>query len=232
MSPFLKVLISVTMLALFATATVIAAGGNKAQIKVLGDFYDFGYVPMDYKVVHIYQVKNEGAAELNIDKAITNCDCSSAIVLNKTIAPDSTGRIKVIFDTKQYYGKNTRNVTVHSNDAANPTVVMNYSSDIGVIPREFHTEPQSLLFLPGHKPRDVKLFNLTGETVSYEIEMEIDSIFVLNETAGKIKKGSTASVKVTPADNLPRGTHYSNFTVSYKTDPETRVTVPVKIVRY
>jgi len=231
MKRLLKVLISTTMLALLAT-TSMSAAGNKAQIEVIGDFYDFGYVPMDYRLIHYFKVKNVGNAELNIQKAVSNCDCTSVIVLNKTLAPDSVGEIKVIFDTREYYGKNTREVTVHSNSTENPMVVMKYMSDIGVIPREFRTDPKSLFFLPGHQTKDVKLYNLTGEDLEYNIEIEIDSIYSINSPEGVIKKGGVALIEVTPGKDLPRGTHYSNFTVSYSTDPKTRVTVPVKIVRY
>ena len=232
MRSLIKIFLLAFTLVLSVTLTLLAAGNEPARIKILDSFYDFGHVPMDFKLVHHFQIKNEGASDLNIDKAISNCDCTTAIILNKTIPSDSIGEIRVVFDTREYYGKNTRNVTVHSNDAENPTVVLEYSSDIGIIPKEFRTEPQSLFFLPGHKSKDVKLFNFTSGGVEYDIEMERDSIFSINNMHGKIKKGESAMIEIAPRDGLPRGTHHSNFTVSYKSKEPTRITVPVKIVRY
>ena len=224
-----KVLLSAVLLALLTTLSIYAAG-NKAQIQVLGDFYDFGYVPMDYRLIHHFRVKNVGNSDLNIEKAVSNCDCTSVVIMKKILAPDSVGEIKVIFDTREYYGKNTRDITLHTNADKNPAVVMRYSSDIGVIPREFRTEPTSLFFLPGHQAKDLKLYNLTGESLEYSIEMEIDSIYSINSPKGIIKKGEAALIEVTPGKDLPRGTHYSNFTVSYNTEPETRLTIPVKML--
>jgi len=218
MRSLFKIFLMFLPFVLLVSPAIFAAGNQPARIKVIDSFYDFGHVPMDYKLVHHFRIKNEGASDLNIDKAISNCDCTTAIILNKTVPPDSIGEIKVVFDTREYYGSNTRNVTVYSNDIKNPTVVLKYSSDIGVIPREFRAEPQSLFFLPGHKSKDVKLFNSTDGDIEYDIEMEIDSIFSIGKTNGKIKKGEPAIIKITPRDDLPRGTHHSNFTVSYKSE--------------
>lgn len=228
----LKGIILFVFMLLMMLNSLWAAEAARAKIEVIDEYYDFGYVPLDFKLVHYFRVKNTGNANLNIESAISNCDCTTAIILNKVLQPDSIGRIKVIFDTREYYGRNVRNVTVHSNDAENQAVELKYSSDINIIPKEFRTEPQSLFFLPGHQGKDVKLFNLSGVPLEYSIEMEIDTIFNIDSYGGTIGKDETKVIKIIPKDNLPRGTHNSNFTISYKTEPETRVTVPVKIVRY
>lgn len=232
MKIMLTIIFSFLLLMLIAAVSLQAAGAAKARIEVVDGYYDFGYVPLDFKLIHYFSVRNTGNSNLNIEKAVSNCDCTSAIVMNKVLLPDSIGRIKVIFDTREYYGKNIRAVTLTSNDAENPNVELKYSSDINIIPKEFHTEPQSLFFLPGHQTKDVRLFNLSNAPLDFNIEMEMDTIFNIDTYRGTINNGESMVIRVSPKENLPRGTHFSNFTISYNTNPETRVTVPVKIVRY
>ncbi|MEW5923531.1 MAG: DUF1573 domain-containing protein [Candidatus Zixiibacteriota bacterium] len=232
MKIMLTIILSFLLLMLIATVSLQAAGAGRAKIEVVDGYYDFGYVPLDFKLVHYFTIRNTGTSDLNIERAVSNCDCTSAIIMNKVLPPDSIGRIKVIFDTREYYGKNIRNITVTSNDVDNPTVELKYSSDINIIPKEFRAEPQSLFFLPGHQAKEVRLFNLGGAPLEFGIEMEMDTIFTIDTYQGTIMNGESKVIQVSPKDNLPRGTHNSNFTVSYNTDPATRVTVPVKIVRY
>lgn len=225
-------ILSFLLLTMMAAVSLHASGAAKARLEVIDGYYDFGYVPLDFKLIHYFTVKNAGNSNLNLEKAVSNCDCTSAIIMNKVLPPDSVGRIKVIFDTREYYGKNIRTITVTSNDDENPAAELKYSSDINIIPKEFRAEPQSLFFLPGHQAKEVRLYNLSNTPLDFNIEMEMDTIFNIDAYRGTIGNGESKIITVSPRNDLPRGTHHSNFTVSYNTNPETRVTVPVKIVRY
>ena len=118
-------------------ATVPGWCGNTTaagRILVEEDVWDFGLVPIDYKFIHYFQVKNTGPKELRIGKLVAGCDCTVGLTTDTLIPPGGTGFIKIIFDTKNYYGQNTRQLTVHSSDPENPTIELKYKSNI-TLPR-------------------------------------------------------------------------------------------------
>lgn len=215
------------------TATGSWAGSTKhASIFVESKSWDFGFVPIDYKVIHIYTIKNVGQSDLRISKLVPNCDCTMAIASDTLLPPDSSTQIKIIFHTRDYYGQTNRNVTVHSNDPEKPTITLEYLSNIGLFPKLYQVAPRSLFFLPGHEIKEIGLINKSEEDINYSLEMEPDSIFSIDRSKGKLKSGNRVILNVTPKENLPRGTYHSNFIVTYDSEPKARITVPVKIVRY
>jgi hypothetical protein len=208
-------------------------GVNKPpSIELIDDSWDFGFIPTDYTVVHYYRVKNVGGEDLHIDRLVPNCDCTSAHVKNKVIPPDSTTEIRLTFETKGYYGANTRHVTIHSDDPEKPAVTIDYASNIGVVPKQLRVYPKSLFFLPGHKPKELSLENLTDDDVEFSINLEPDSIVTLSESGGKLKSGKSVSVIIAPRADLSGGTHYSSLTITFVSKIDVRQTVPLRVVRY
>lgn len=210
-----------------------AGTGKVSKISVESSTWDFGYVPLDYKLIHIYKVKNEGNADLHITKMIPNCDCTIAISSDTLIMPDSTINIKIVFDTKNYYGQNNRMVAVHSDDPENPIINLEYASNIGIFPKFFQVEPRSLFFLKGHKSKIFKLLNLSDENMEFTLEIEPDSYFSIDKVSGKLGSKKDVEIEVVPSDKLKRGTFHSSFRVKFHAEPKPIfVTVPIKIVRY
>ena len=164
---------------------------------------------------------------------IPNCDCTIAISSDTLIMPDSTIEIKIVFDTKNYYGQNNRMVTVHSDDPENPTFNLEFSSNIGLFPKLYRIEPRSLFFLNGHKIKTLKLSNLSDDDLEFMLETEPDSFFSLDKVSGKLESKKDIMIEVVPNDELKRGTFHSSFRVKFDVEPKPIfVTVPIKIVRY
>jgi hypothetical protein len=210
-----------------------AGVGKQSKISIENSTWDFGYVPLDYKLIHIYKVKNEGNANLHITKMIPNCDCTIAISSDTLIMPDSAIDIKIVFDTKNYYGQNNRMVTVHSDDPENPTINLEYASNIGIFPKFFQIEPRSLFFLKGHRSKTLKISNLSDDDMEFTLELEPDSFFSIDKVSGKLGSKKDMAIEVVPSDKLKRGTFHSSFRVKFHAEPKPIfITVPIKIVRY
>ena len=194
--------------------------------------WDFGFVPFDYELVHFYEIKNKGNDNLYITGITTSCDCTYGRVQDTLVPPGGTTKVKATFSTKDYYGKTTRTIRIKSNDPDVPVFEVEFESLIGALPEQVKAEPNALFFLPPHKDKDLKLLNNSGSKIDVTLFMEPDSIFSISETEFEINSGSSATFKVTPRPDLNAGTYHSSFLVDFGTEPNIRVTVPVKIVRY
>ena len=229
---------SMRLILLFILMTAIFAYGqaevytSKPAISAEEVFWDFGFVPFDYELVHYYEIKNSGKNNLYITHIGTSCDCSHARALDTLIPPGASTKIKVNFSTTDYYGKNTRTVSISSNDPENPVFNLEFASLIGALPKQVGAQPNALFFLPPHKDRDMKLLNNSGSDIKVIISLEPDSIFTISDTKLEIESGSFATVKITILPDLNKGTYHSSFLVDFNTEPNVKITVPVKIVRY
>ncbi len=221
------------MLILFLTlAMAILAEEKHPEIYIEEDTWDFGYVPFDYDMVHIFRVENRGKAPLKIFKSMSNCDCTTSSIKDTLVPPGGSTQLRIDFWTTDYYGSNERYVEIKSNDPNNPVMLARYTSNIGTLPVEFGVDPKSLFFLPAHKAKDLKLFNNSKRELEYTLIPTIDSIFTLDKSTGVIKPGETIPINITAREDLPRGTFHSSFIVQFEMDNPIRTTVPIKIVRY
>lgn len=210
----------------------IADSSKNAGIVAVEELFDFGFVPIGFQLVHVYKIYNDGEADLRLNKLVPNCDCTRVIPKDTLIAPGDTTEIKIHFKTDDYYGPTKRHVAVHSNDPENPTILLEYSSNIGFYPKYFRISPKSLFFLQGHKSKELNLLNAFKDKVEFTIELEDDSVFTIDYMDGIIPPGREFKIVVTPNPELKKGTYESNFTIIYEQEKKVRITVPIKIARF
>jgi uncharacterized cupredoxin-like copper-binding protein len=92
--------------------------------------HDFGKVPEGKKVEYTFKFENKGTESLVIKDVKTSCGCTAAVVSNNTIKPGESGSIKVDFDTKNRQGRNSKSITVVSNDTKEPNKVITIYADV------------------------------------------------------------------------------------------------------
>ncbi|MFK8104868.1 MAG: DUF1573 domain-containing protein [Saprospiraceae bacterium] len=97
-----------------AVAPVVPAGPTTTMSFEETEF-DFGTVDAGEKVTHIYKFKNTGDEPLIISNAKGSCGCTVPDWPKDPIAVGSTGEIKVVFDSKNKPGNQTKRVTVTAN---------------------------------------------------------------------------------------------------------------------
>jgi uncharacterized cupredoxin-like copper-binding protein len=92
--------------------------------------HDFGKVTEGKKVEYTFKFENKGTESLVIKDVKTSCGCTAAVVSNSTIKPGEAGSIKVDFDTKSRQGRNSKSITVVSNDKKEPNKVITIYADV------------------------------------------------------------------------------------------------------
>lgn len=87
---------------------------NAAQIKFEKDLHDFGTIEKEGNGTYEFVFTNNGKSPLIINGAKGSCGCTVPEWPKDPIAPGSSGRIKVTYDTKRV-GSFTKTVTITSN---------------------------------------------------------------------------------------------------------------------
>jgi uncharacterized cupredoxin-like copper-binding protein len=92
--------------------------------------HDFGKVPEGQKIEYTFKFENKGTESLIIKDIKTSCGCTAAVVSSNSIKPGEVGSIKVDFDTKNRSGRNSKSVTIVSNDNKEPNKVITIYADV------------------------------------------------------------------------------------------------------
>ncbi|MEM1216586.1 MAG: DUF1573 domain-containing protein [Bacteroidota bacterium] len=94
-----------------------------AKLVFAEERYDFGEVDAGAVIEHTYTFTNSGTVPLLISDVRSTCGCTVAEWPKAPIAPGSSGRIPVRFDTKGKSGRQSKPVTITANTFPAKTVL-------------------------------------------------------------------------------------------------------------
>lgn len=86
--------------------------------------FDFGTIKQGEKVEFEFEFTNEGKDDLVIRKTRASCGCTAVNMAEKQIKSGKSGKIKAIFNSAGKIGKQTKTITIISNDPKNSRVVL------------------------------------------------------------------------------------------------------------
>jgi hypothetical protein len=92
--------------------------------------HDFGDMKQGDKKEHTFSLKNNGKSELIIRNIRSSCGCTAVAPSKNIIAPGETAPIKVTFDSRGKRGRQSKTVTVITNDPKTPTNMLRVSCNI------------------------------------------------------------------------------------------------------
>ncbi len=92
--------------------------------------YDFGDMKQGDKKEYTFNLTNDGKSDLQIRNVRSSCGCTAVAPSKKVVAPGETVPIKVTFDSRGKRGRQSKSITVITNDPKNPTSTLRISSNI------------------------------------------------------------------------------------------------------
>jgi len=96
--------------------------------------FDFGEMKQGDKREHTFNLTNNGKSDLLIRRVRSSCGCTAVAPSTKVIAPGETAPIKVTFDSRGKRGRQSKSITVITNDPNNSTATLRISSNV-VVPQ-------------------------------------------------------------------------------------------------
>ncbi len=94
------------------------------QLFVLNPIYDFGNASSSQPVSYAFEIENTGKTPLKIRKVKSACSCLTAEMEKETIAPGAKTKLKLVFDTSDRTGYQSKSVYIYSNSPTNPVQVV------------------------------------------------------------------------------------------------------------
>jgi hypothetical protein len=92
--------------------------------------FDFGNQKQGDKGEHTFLLKNNGKRDLIIRNVRSSCGCTAVTPAKTVISAGDSVPIKVVFDTAGKRGRQSKSITIITNDPKNPTAILRISSNV------------------------------------------------------------------------------------------------------
>jgi hypothetical protein len=126
-----------------------ADSANAPRINFAEKIYDYGTIKQGTMAHKDYTFTNTGKSNLIIHKTKASCGCTASKPDKLTVAPGETSVIKVDFNSSGKHGKQSKTVTVITNDPITPSVVLTIKGEVEAPAK---TASDSLNLKPGLQP--------------------------------------------------------------------------------
>jgi hypothetical protein len=103
---------------------------NAPVAKFSESSHDFGNMKQGEKKDHTFMLSNDGKSELIIRNVRSSCGCTAVAPAKKVIAPGESAPVKVTFDSRGKRGRQSKSITVITNDPKSPTNVLRISCNV------------------------------------------------------------------------------------------------------
>lgn len=222
-----KLLVILFCLVFACSGSVARAADSLSGIPVVNapeTSFHFGSVAQGAKVVHEFDIRNEGSADLLIQRVTASCGCTASTVSSRTVAPGATEKLRMEFDTSGFSGSKTKTVEVVTNDAERPELVFALK---GVVEPGVTVEPTRLEFgeiVPSSSPAERrKQFAVQAGSRS---DVAISSVKSYSRYISVSSVGDHSySVELSP--EIPRGEFRDRVVVEFEGGKIQPLNVPV-----
>ncbi len=225
-----------TTTGLIAGLTLIAAtafAGPGATV-VNDSTWDFGYVPQNAKISHVFNIKSTGDQTLKIVQVIPGCGCTKTPLEKSEIAPGESTKLEVIFNTGQYRGRVTKHPRFVTNEEQAQHTLQFLST---VVMRPDSTYPliiqPAILDFSGDaggagRSMTVTITNVSDSTLGLKLIDFAEGTFDV-ELPKSIPAGGSAEATVKLVDPKSTAGFEKSFTIQLDDKAADRFTVPVKL---
>ncbi|MEL7061150.1 MAG: DUF1573 domain-containing protein [Acidobacteriota bacterium] len=113
---------SIALLVLLLAPTLAFAQATPRAVPV-EPIADFEIVPRGEQIEHVFQIRNQGEASLEITSVRPACGCT-VVDFDRSIAPGEIGGVRAKLDTTDFFGAISKSIAVFTNDPENPKVTL------------------------------------------------------------------------------------------------------------
>ncbi len=222
-----------SFIAIFLVLIIAGAVSAQSALQIKEPIFDFGYVPQQTTVSHIFWLYSTGNDPLKIIEVQPGCGCTKA-PLEKDVVPvgDST-QLEILFSSRFYEGPLTKRPSIET-DEGKIKKYLQFSADIYKDPSK--TKPIVLnpnifdLSRIAGKDRSKLQFEITNVS-DQDLKLEVidyPEAMLKIDFPDKIKAGKTETGKVEVKDFFKNIEFEKSITIELNDKDHTRFTIPVK----
>lgn len=106
--------------------------------------YNFGTATQGDKIEHEFNFKNFGENDLEIRNVKSSCGCTAVSISDEAIKKGNSSSIKAVFNTRGKKNRQSKSITITTNDPKHPTIVVKITGEV-LVPKKQQTKIQQNL---------------------------------------------------------------------------------------
>ena len=223
---------AVAILSLVGLASQPSAG---PKLTIKQSTFNFGFVPQNSKVAHVFWLHSTGDDTLKIIDVIPGCGCTKAPLEEDKLPPGDSTRLEVVFDTKNYIGQISKSPRIETNEGREAHSVQ-FDCVVKMQPdstRPIIIKPYKLDFVQvegrPHKEFPFSISNVSDREISMTI-VDFPEQFATIDLPRSIKAGETVQGKANLRPEMADKEIEKSFTLQLGDGSRSRFTIPLKRV--
>jgi|WetSurMetagenome_2_1015567.scaffolds.fasta_scaffold255327_2 hypothetical protein len=196
------------------------------------DQFEFGYVPQNSKISHVFWIKSVGDDSLKILSVKPGCGCTQAPVKKQELAVGDSTDLEIIFSTGQYLGAVSKSPSIQTNEgppARNVsfkcTVLRAPDSTYPIVIKPYRLSVSRAGKLEIDEGK-VTLANISDQDIQVKVIDAAYDYFTVNAPK-VIKKGASADLKIKLKEQGLSTPFEKSVTLELNDTPKSRFTIPV-----
>jgi hypothetical protein len=196
------------------------------------DQFEFGYVPQNSKISHVFWIKSVGDDSLKILSVKPGCGCTQAPVKKQNLAVGDSTDLEIIFSTGQYLGAVTKSPSIQTNEgppARNVsfkcTVLRAPDSTFPIVIKPYRLSVSRAGKIEIDEGK-VVLDNVSDQDIQVKVIDAAYDYFSVNAPK-VIKKGASADLKIKLKEQGLSTPFEKSVTLELNDVPKSRFTIPV-----
>jgi len=236
MSRWIGLPIGLLVVVLFFSTIILAQETllkpSHAKMAISENTWDFGYIPQQAFVSHIYKITNEGKDSLLIDRVRPACGCTAAPLKKDKLAPGESTDLLVTFNSGRYTGQARKGIYITSNDSLYPGRSIEFSATVADKNPIATVTPEAIEFDSMQATKDqrkyVKLDNFSGGKLKISLIDNPNSYLKIKIRDRELQSQGSTQIEVRLREKIEPGWLKTSFTLELEGSQKTRVTIPVR----
>lgn len=203
-----------------------------ARIQLSEKFWDFGYVPKEMKVSHIFLIKNSGTDTLVISRVRPDCGCTHTPLTKSRIAPNQTAELELIFDPQRFRGQITKAVSIVCNDTTTSLSDIAFTAQVGSENPMVRLDPEGILFdtlTPTQTlTKKVEVRNTSGTKLYISVAQKPKSFIDHRIDKSELLPDERTAIYFETNPPLPPGVFRTSLTLDFNGSDKIRCTIPIQ----
>lgn len=204
---------------------------KECKLKISGIDWDFGCIPNQSEVTHLYKIKNKSREVMEITGVRKLCGCSEAFAKDTILFPGDSTELSVTFSSGNYFGPISKAVFIESSDTVCPSQIVSFKATIGYRGPELTFEPFRVDFdtvraLPA--VRKVKVTSTDSLPVLLSLIERGKDYASLRFPRRSLPPGSSREMEIVITKAPPAGAFHTSFTLVCGNPKKSRYTIPIQ----
>ncbi len=202
------------------------------RIELSEESWDFGHVPKDLKVSHIFMIRNSGTDTLVITRVRSDCGCTHTPLSKSRVPPNQTAELELIFNPHKFRGQISKAVSIVCNDTVGSSTDIAFFAHVGLENPMVKVNPQGILFGELTSAQEItkklRIRNTSGREFSISVVQNPGESIVCRIEKTELLPDESTEIYFQTNPPLPTGLFRTSLTLDFTGLDRIRCTIPIQ----